>query len=943
MTSEDGTWSVTPTGFTIENNLLISSETTTAGNYQLTFSLTNTIGVPMNCPLQSTVDFEVFQSLGAEVTTDVSVCNLDTGNGPDFIDLDDLFISGSQGMWTTNEALSIDADNVVSFTGADLRDYTFFYSMSDPNSPCPDVTIPVNIRVRDCACPELSIDNIPTVCNTDGPVDLNAYLVNPENEAGLWSISGPDDSALIGTSFFPDGIPAGDYTLTFTFTDPVGGSCESSADVLIVVNEPPSSTVVPMVEVCNGTSITVFPTNIDLTSLVTGSAGMWTAPNEFRNGVIDDETDVDFTDVDPGSYFFEFTTNTALAPCAEQSYFLEVIVRNCNCPFATFIPPVPLCNDGPDVDLNDYLEAGSPEGTWSFTNGTPNVEITNGSIISLSDLDGFYLFTYTLDEVPTGCPDLGQINLEIVSPPEINHIDSETVCIEDNGSNPVCINLFDFVTGVSGTWEFPPEFNGDRSDTTNVCFDMEESGIMEFTFLTDGLSPTCEERSYVTRITVNDCNCPNTDLLPAPAMCNDSDQLDLVSLIVESSQFWNWSLIDGPSNIDVSANVFDASGANPGMYTLQYEVEPGVGNFPPDCVLTNTLEIEVVGVPNAGQALVNNYCVEDNETVVLIDLLTGADQGGTWSSQNFVSGFDADAGTFTGFANEPGMYSFTYTLDNASPCPVAESTVNLTVLPNSSVTIENSPCADDNSGSIIIASINTGGSLLYSIDNGQTWTQNPIFNNLPPGSYTVLIEDENGCQMAMSNLVVSEPGPFSIDAGEDREIEAGNDFVTLQIATTTALDDIASIVWTEDGNVICSGGVDQCLIIEVDPDGVSEYCATVTDINGCVTEDCVFIRERIVKDVYIPNAINLFAGGQNDVFFVQADEFVEVINSMRIYDRWGELMYVIEDHNPNDKSAGWDGTYNDIAVEQGVYVYMIELTYTDGQKETFVGDLTIFR
>ena len=206
-----------------------------------------------------------------------------------------------------------------------------------------------------------------------------------------------------------------------------------------------------------------------------------------------------------------------------------------------------------------------------------------------------------------------------------------------------------------------------------------------------------------------------------------------------------------------------------------------------------------------------------------------------------------------------------------------------------------------------------------------------------------MIQDQNGCETTMPNITVSEPGPFSVDAGEDRQIEASNDFITLELATSVPVEEIVSIVWTEDGNVICSGGVDQCFIIEVDPDGAATYCATVTDINGCVSEDCVFIRERVVKDVYIPNVFDP-TSGNNDVFFIQSDEYVDLVQDFRIYDRWGELVFfAVPNHSPNDKDEGWDGTFNDQIVVQGVYVYVVKILFTDGSTETFAGDITVLR
>jgi len=58
-----------------------------------------------------------------------------------------------------------------------------------------------------------------------------------------------------------------------------------------------------------------------------------------------------------------------------------------------------------------------------------------------------------------------------------------------------------------------------------------------------------------------------------------------------------------------------------------------------------------------------------------------------------------------------------------------------------------------------------------------------------------------------------------------------------------------------------------------------------------------------------------------------------------IFNRWGELIF--ESHN---KEVGWDGTYLGKFVQDGVYVWKIniKMEYTDKRKE-YYGHVTILR
>ena len=65
-------------------------------------------------------------------------------------------------------------------------------------------------------------------------------------------------------------------------------------------------------------------------------------------------------------------------------------------------------------------------------------------------------------------------------------------------------------------------------------------------------------------------------------------------------------------------------------------------------------------------------------------------------------------------------------------------------------------CFGDNSGSISVIASGGTGSLQYSIDGGTTFQSSATFNNLSGGSYTILVEDDNGCQ-TFTTVIIIEP------------------------------------------------------------------------------------------------------------------------------------------------------------------------------------------
>ena len=59
---------------------------------------------------------------------------------------------------------------------------------------------------------------------------------------------------------------------------------------------------------------------------------------------------------------------------------------------------------------------------------------------------------------------------------------------------------------------------------------------------------------------------------------------------------------------------------------------------------------------------------------------------------------------------------------------------------------------------------------------------------------------------------------------------------------------------------------------------------------------------------------------------------------MIIFNRWGELIFESFDIN-----IGWDGYYRNKICQQDVYVYKVNITWTDGSKTIEAGDITLFR
>ncbi len=123
------------------------------------------------------------------------------------------------------------------------------------------------------------------------------------------------------------------------------------------------------------------------------------------------------------------------------------------------------------------------------------------------------------------------------------------------------------------------------------------------------------------------------------------------------------------------------------------------------------------------------------------------------------------------------------------------------------------------------------------------------------------------------------------------------------------------------------------------------YTVEVESAQGCMGADSVYVLflappppiEPRDDLVHFPNAFSPNGDGLNDEFRATAGSDITRFH-MRIYSRWGELIF--ESH---DLAAGWDGQHNGRPAREGMYVYTVEYSIGDVAKRTANGHVLLLR
>ena len=147
---------------------------------------------------------------------------------------------------------------------------------------------------------------------------------------------------------------------------------------------------------------------------------------------------------------------------------------------------------------------------------------------------------------------------------------------------------------------------------------------------------------------------------------------------------------------------------------------------------------------------------------------------------------------------------------------------------------------------------------------------------------------------------------------------------------------IDSVAWLNP-DVECS----DCLEQWVRPVEETRYQVQVFDAAGCVGTDFMVVKVRKNRDVFIPTAFSSDFNGINDYFTVYAGKSVQRIKSLRVFSRWGEVVFERENFKPNIETLGWDGTMRGKDMDPGIYVYSAVIEFIDGAEEVFGGDVLL--
>ena len=219
--------------------------------------------------------------------------------------------------------------------------------------------------------------------------------------------------------------------------------------------------------------------------------------------------------------------------------------------------------------------------------------------------------------------------------------------------------------------------------------------------------------------------------------------------------------------------------------------------------------------------------------------------------------------------------------------------------------------------------------------NGPTLS-NPVSKPDSSITYRVIGYDTLGCFYDTGYVVIKVYPIPKVNIIEDKiQLVVGN---SVQLNSTSS-PDVIRWRWTPPMYLSCAG----CPNPIATPRQEITYTLRVSNAGSCIAEDRVTILLICSNNnVFVPNTFSPNGDGANDVFYPRGKGLFGV-KSMRIFDRWGELLYEKTNFQPNDETAGWDGTYKGKLLTPDVYVYTMDVICDNNIIFNLKGNVTLLR
>ena len=812
----DGSISVTASGGTAGYTYLwddASAQTTSTatglapGDYTVTVTdangctFTTTPAVTITEPVVLTASATKVQDVQCNGDADGSISVTASGGTPGY-----TYLWDDASAQTTSTAIGLaPGDYTVTVTDASGCTFT--------TTPAVTITEPVVLTAS-----ATKVQDVQCNGDADGSISVTASGGTP-GYTYLW------DDASAQTTSTATGLAPGDYTVTVTDAN----GCTFTTTPAVTITEPvvltASATKVQDVQ-CNG--------DADGSISVTASGG--TPGYTYLWDDASAQTTSTATGLAPGDYTVTVTDATGCTVTTTPAVTItEPVVLTAS---ATKVQDV-TCNGDADGSISVTESGGTPGYTYLWDDASAQ---TTSTAIGLAPGD----YTVTVTDA-NGCTFTTTPAVTITEPTAITAIATKLQDVSCNGDADGSIS----VTESGGTPGYTYLWDDASAQTTSTAI---------------GLAPG----DYTVTVTdANGCTfttTPAVTITEPAALAQTNVSVDVScnggtdgQIVVTASNgtapyqvSWTGTATGDPAGDEISLDGEDYTigSLDNGNYTV---VITDANN----CQISFT---KTIFEPTALTATISSSttisCNGGSDGTATVDVAGGTlPYDYAWSNGQTLSGDVSGTNTATGLAQ--GNISITIT--DGKGCTATDNTniTEPTVLTATATKVQDVTCNGDADGSITV--VGTGGTA--AVDYSYLWSDGQTTataTGLAPGSYTVILTDDNGCTFTTTPAVtITEPTVLTATATKVQDVTCNGDadgsITVVGTGGTAAVD--YSYLWSDGQTTATATGL-----------APGSYTVILTDDNGCTftTTPAVTITEPTVLTATATKVQDVTCNGDAD-------------------------------------------------------------------------------
>ncbi len=397
-----------------------------------------------------------------------------------------------------------------------------------------------------------------------------------------------------------------------------------------------------------------------------------------------------------------------------------------------------------------------------------------------------------------------------------------------------------------------------------------------------------------------------------------------------------WDFGDGNVS-DTTVNVIDHTYRDFGRFVPKVILIEPTGSC--TVPLTGTKPIFLLGVK--AKYTLDNYFFCDSGKVTVLDSTTSNDpirnyewdfgDGTTYSST-------APTHTYT----KPGLYNVSLVVNTEIGCTdtLIKGPIKVVESPLISVNYDTVICALDRISHMGIFD-RPDTSLVrwtWTFPNGNSsQDQNPVLQQYKtPGNYTVttIATNTSGCaDTVVKSLLVHALPSITVPPVLTKIVG-----IPIVIPATYS-SGVRSYLWSPAESLSCP----DCPQPTSTTKFTTKYTISVIDSNSCtVSENVQVIVLCKGATIFLPNTFSPNGDGSNDIFYPRGTG-LDRAKSLRVFNRWGEVVFEQRDFPVNNAMYGWDGKYKGNKPHPDVYVYQVEIYCENGEIVRFEGNVALIQ